>query len=81
MACGVPVVMSALPNLNVKSLPPGTVYLSKDNSDFDELIKLALEKEKPAYVEERIKLAARNTWDIRIAEFIKILKDEGLYQA
>lgn len=81
MACGVPVVMSALPNLNVKSLPPGTVYLSKDNSDFDELIKLALEKEKPAYVEERKKLAAKNTWDIRIAEFIKILKDEELYQA
>lgn len=81
MACGVPVVLSAIPNLNVKALPPGTVYLSKDNSDFWELVSLALEQEKPAYVEARKKLAARNTWDIRIAKFMKILKDEGLYQA
>ncbi len=50
LACGVPVVMSAMPNLKGKSFPKGTVYQSEDNSDFLGLVKLALKHEKPGYV-------------------------------
>ena len=79
-ACGVPVVMSAIPNLNAKSFPRGSVYLSQDNSDFSELVKEAMKQEDPGYAEMRKKFAAQNTWEMRAAEFIHILKEQGLYE-
>lgn len=81
LACGVPVVMSAMPNLKGKTFPPGTIYMSEDNSDFALLVKQALEKEKPNFSELRKKVASENTWDIRVAKFIQILKDQGLYRS
>ena len=79
-ACGVPVVMSAIPNLNSNSFPRGSVYLSEDNSDFSELVIEAMKHEDPGYAEMRKKYAAQNTWEMRAAEFIHILKDQGLYE-
>ena len=81
LACGVPVVMSTMPNLKGKSFPPGSIYLSEDNSDFPVLVKEALKEEKPEYVEMRKKIAAGNTWEMRVNEFIQILKDENLYES
>ncbi len=80
LACGVPVVMSAMPNLKGKSFPRGTIYFSEDNSDFYDLVKLALKQEKPGYVDLRKKVASENTWEMRVAEFIKILKAQGLFR-
>lgn len=78
LACGVPVVMSAMPNLKGKVFPDGTVYVSEDNSDFSELVKKALRQETAHFREERLRLASENTWEMRIDEFMKILKDQGL---
>jgi len=80
LACGVPVVMSALPNLKGKVFPEGCVYVSEDNSDFALLVKEALEQEKPAYRELRLKVASENTWESRVARFIGILEDLNLYR-
>lgn len=80
LACGVPVVMSAMPNLKGKTFPKGCVYISEDNSDFSEQVKLALKQEKPEFVEMRKKVASENTWEMRVAEFLQILKNKGLYR-
>jgi hypothetical protein len=80
LACGVPVVMSEMPNLKEKSFPKGTVYISKDNSDFYDLVMLAQNQEKPSYCNLRKKVASENTWKSRVAEFIEILKEQGLYR-
>ena len=81
LACGVPVVMSAMPNLKGKTFPPGTVYLSEDNHDFPELVRKALEEEKPEYADMRKAIASQNTWEMRVAEFLQTLRDEGLYES
>jgi len=80
LAIGVPVVMSAMPNLKGKKFPNGTVYLSEDNSDFSELVKGALKQEKPQFREERKRLASMNTWEMRVNSFIQILKKLKLYR-
>lgn len=78
LACGVPVVMSAMPNLKGKVFPEGCIYVSEDNSDFAQLVKKALDKEKPAFKELRKEVASKNTWKSRMTGFMQILKDLGL---
>ncbi len=80
LSCGVPVVMSSMPNLKGKTFPEGTVYLSEDNSDFYDLVKRALKQEKPQYRVLRKKVASENTWEMRVNLFIKILKERKLFR-
>ncbi len=61
-AAGKPVVATDLPELhNIKDF----VYLAKNNDEFVELTKKALEEKDPSLTKKRIDYAKENTWDKR----------------
>ncbi|MCK5136588.1 MAG: glycosyltransferase [Bacteroidales bacterium] len=79
LACGIPVVMTSMPNLKGKEFPEGTVYKSKNNDDFLTLVKRALEDDNKDYEAVRRRLAHDNSWEKRIGEFMTILKNHKLF--
>ncbi len=81
LACGIPVVMTSLPNMKGKVFPEGTVYVSENSDDFPGLVKRATEEDTKDYEAVRRGVAFENSWERRIGEFATILKEHGLYRA
>jgi teichuronic acid biosynthesis glycosyltransferase TuaH len=74
LALGKPVVVSDLESLKQIELPDNMIYLVKQTEDFPRIIMQAHSGNTSEYILKRIKYSKENTWDIRIDQFLKILK-------
>lgn len=76
LAMGKPVVSTALPSIKYLS-DKGLIYWAKNNKEFIEYIRFAIqEKKRKSLIERRMEEAKRNDWSIRIKEFIKIVEEK-----
>jgi len=75
LAFGKPAVISNIPSIRDWLLPDKYLYKAYDNNEFYSLVKKAYYEDNRSLVEQRIKYASENTWDMRIKFFIKLCKD------
>ena len=78
LACGCPVVISDIPNINRTSFPSGSVYIANDEMQFISKIRLAHKEDSPQHVKIRRQYAIENTWEQRIQLFLEKIKAHGL---
>ncbi len=72
LAVGKPIVSSVMPNLI--ELPDKFVYMASDKYDFYNLIHESISESDQALAQQRIELAARNTWAARGVELKQYIK-------
>ncbi len=77
LACGCPVVMTALPSVSAKNYPAGMVYVAEEEG-FASMIRKASDEDCQEFFERRKTLAAENTWEKRVEEFLFHLSEHGL---
>lgn len=78
LACGVPAVISSIPNNKGKVFPEGTVYQVEDEESFVPMVEKAL-AERDADVEKMCReVAGKNTWEIRVKRFISLMNQHGI---
>ncbi len=80
LALGKPVVVTELMSLKQISLPENLIYLVKENDDFPKLIIKAHAENSDDLISKRINYARENTWDIRIDEFLDLVRTNSLVQ-
>lgn len=68
LALGLPIVSTPLPDL---SRFAEHVYIAHGSEDFVHKVKLALDDKAPARRQERIELAARESWETRVKTFFQ----------
>jgi hypothetical protein len=74
LALGKPVVATELLSLNKMNLPKKMVYLVKNMDEFPMKIMQAQNENNWELIQQRVNYAKENTWDIRMDQFINLLK-------
>lgn len=75
LALGKPVVVTDIYSIRNWKFPTGYVYKSKNNIDFKNLIIKANTDDNEELFHDRISYAKLNTWECRMNELKKIIKD------
>lgn len=78
LACGVPVVISAIPNNRGKEFPEGTVYQVEDEDAFVPMVEKALSERNLGVEKSCREVAGKNTWKIRVEQFISLMNQHGI---
>jgi hypothetical protein len=68
LALGLPIVSTPLPDL---SRFAEHVYIADSREDFVRKVKLALHDNAPARRQQRVELAARETWEMRVRTLLQ----------
>jgi glycosyltransferase involved in cell wall biosynthesis len=75
LSLGKPVIMTELKSLIKMNLPEKLVYLVGGSQDFSSLILKAHDENNWNLIQERVRYAKENTWDIRIDDFLSHLNE------
>jgi len=71
LAAGLPVVVTDLPTYAPFS---DVCYISKNNNDFSQNIRRALEDDSPDNVRKREIVASKNTWEGKVSEMLELVR-------
>ena len=74
MLLGKPTVISKLPNLQDIVFPEKSIYTLVNDDEVTDLIIQAFNEDSETLKHSRIEFAMQNTWDIRVGEFMNILR-------
>ena len=72
LAAGLPVIVTNLPAYKPFEK---VAYISKNEVEFIENVKKAIEENSPEKVEERLKVAKENSWDNKVGNMFRIIRE------
>jgi len=76
LAAGKPVVSTPIGQL--QGWPPGLIHVARGAQEFVAAIETGLGERTAEHVDRRRMFAARNTWDVRVAQIAEALGDIGI---
>lgn len=77
-AVGKPIVFAPVVGMKKNALPPGFVYIAKDENDFAKLIYRAVKENTTDLIRQRIQYAKDNSWNKRVEQLISYCREFNL---